>query len=93
MWYMNGSSNFEGYTGKQVTVINVATSMRFVVFARIRLATLATPGGELDGFNMKTVTPALMSYIDDAVTKIEVPRRFAHKTFKVFRDATNDAWA
>lgn len=54
---------------------------------------LASPEGESDGPNVKTVTTALMSYIDDAVTKIEVPRRFAHKTFEVFQDATKDAWA
>ena len=98
-WYKNGTSDFEGFSGKEYTAINVAVSSLAVKRTRARLARMVaehaatTPAGVLAQFDPATVAVSLMAYIDDAVTRLACPRKYASTVFEVYRDEVVATWA
>lgn len=81
-WYENGDANFEGYDGKEMTMINVAMLGLTVKRWRSRPDVVAcTTEAERNA-----VTALLLAYIDDGMAKLVLPKDRCKVLFEAFKD-------
>jgi len=82
-WYTNGSANFEGYNGKEMTALHIA--IMTIAVRRLREA--------LPDIDPKLLSISLQAYIDDGLAKLVLPKEEAMRVFKVWCDVVVDTWA
>lgn len=83
-WFENPGANFEGYNGKEMTMILVALMARVVSVWRVSIvaAGLAT---HAEASRWATM---LLAYIDDGLAKITLPRDRHAALFALFKQTT-----
>jgi len=88
-WFENPGANFEGYNGKEMTMILI-TLMSLTVRlwrAKVVQAGLATED------EARRWSALLLAYIDDGLTKMLLPSDRAERLFQVFKDTTVETFA
>jgi hypothetical protein len=82
-WYTNGSANFEGYNGKEMTALHIA--IMTIAVRRLRAA--------LPDVKQNLLTITLQAYIDDGMAKMVLPGNIALPIFDKWCDVVVDTWA
>jgi len=87
-WFVNSGANFEGYNGKEMTMILITLMSLTVRTWRTYLVQnrLATPR-EADGWSA-----VLLAYIDDGLAKLILPKDRVEVLFEAFKDCTVDTF-
>jgi len=88
-WFRNTGANFEGYNGKEMTMVLVALMARAVGKWRdtVVASHLATPR------EVAKWAAVLLAYIDDGLAKITLPRERAAALFEHYKAATVASFA
>jgi len=82
-WYTNGSANFEGYNGKEMTALHIA--IMSIAVRRLR--------ARLPDVNPAYLTIVLQAYIDDGLAKMVLPADIAPRVFQEWCNVVVDTWA
>jgi hypothetical protein len=82
-WYTNGSANFEGYNGKEMTALHIA--IMTIAVKRLRAA--------LPNVDQNLLTITLQAYIDDGMAKMVLPSDIALAIFDTWCDVVVNTWA
>lgn len=88
-WYINPGANFEGYNGKEMTVILIALMSLTVTHWRARVVA----AGLCDARQAARYAAMLLAYIDDGLAKLVVPREIAGDMFSLFKDTSVTVFA
>jgi hypothetical protein len=88
-WFINPGANFEGYNGKEMTMILVALMSLAVKEWRARIVA----SGGASALEARSWAAVLLAYIDDGLAKLVLPRDRAAALFTVFKSATVDTFA
>jgi len=100
LYYTNGTADFEGYRGFEYTLLNIAASSRTVKDLRTKLSGLASEARKKNdktsiwrNFQAKSLRVILMSYIDDAATRLQCRRKHAAEIRKMYLQQAEETWA
>jgi len=83
-WFMNPGANFEGYNGKEMTMILVALMARAVKHWREEVVASGL-GTEREA---KSWAAVLLAYIDDGLAKLTLPRDRVVALFALYKTVT-----
>lgn len=83
VWYTNGSANFEGYNGKEMTALHIA--IMSIAVQRLR--------DRLPDVDPQSLSIVLQAYIDDGLAKLVLPKENALSVFYVWCNVVVDTWA
>jgi len=83
-WYVNPGSNFEGYNGKEMTMILIALMGRTVEVWRAKMIL----AGMASTREANALAAMLLAYIDDGLAKLVLPRDRAAGMFELFKECT-----
>lgn len=81
-WYTNGTANFEGYNGKEMTALHIAIMTIAVRNLRERIPDL----------DPRMLSINLQAYIDDGLARLILPRNIALSVFNIWCDVVVDTW-
>lgn len=81
--YQNSGANLEGYNGKEMTALHIAIMVESVKRLRRRFPEI----GE------RTLRIMLLSYIDDGVARLDLPRGIAAEVFAAYKATVVTTWA
>jgi len=80
-WYINNGANFEGYNGKEMTMILITLmSLSIKVWRRDLVR-----GGLCDRKSADKLSAGLLAYIDDGLAKLTVKREGAVRKFAIYK--------
>lgn len=82
-WYTNGTANFEGYNGKEMTALHIAIMIVAVRELRVRVPDI----------DPRMLSITLQAYIDDGLARLVLPRATAMRVFNIWCDVVVEAWA
>jgi hypothetical protein len=88
LWYDNPVANLEGYNGKQMTCVLI-TLLSLSVYEWRKKAVLR---GLLTERETTKYAAVLLAYIDDGLSRIDLPRDRASDLFKLFRETVIDTF-
>jgi hypothetical protein len=88
-WYVNPGANFEGYNGKEMTMILVSLMSLTVKEWRLRIVA----DGVATNLEAESWAALLLAYIDDGLTKMLLPRARAVRLFTIFKECTEEVFA
>jgi len=83
-WFVNPGANFEGYNGKEMTMILIALMGRTVEVWRAMLILNGLASEREAGM----LAAMLLAYIDDGLAKLVLPRARAAGMFELFKQCT-----
>lgn len=83
-WFVNPGANFEGYNGKEMTMILIALMGRTVEVWRAQLIVRALASTR----EANALAAMLLAYIDDGLAKLVLPRDRAVAMFELFKSCT-----
>lgn len=88
-WYRNTASNLEGFNGKEMTMVLVALLSLSVRVWRRRVV----EEGHLTAEEARATTALLFAYIDDGLSRIDLPAEKAVAAFDCYKLAVIDTFA
>lgn len=82
-WYTNGTANFEGYNGKEMTALHIAIMIIAVRELRARVPDI----------DPRMLSINLQAYIDDGLARLVLPRATAMRVFDIWCDVVVETWS
>ena len=82
-WYTNGTANFEGYNGKEMTALHIAIMTIAVRTLRARLPDV----------DPRILSITLQAYIDDGLARLVLPVNLAMRVFNEWCNVVLETWA
>lgn len=81
-WYTNGTANFEGYNGKEMTALHIA--IMTIAVRRLR--------GRLPNVDPRVLSITLQAYIDDGLARLVLPKDIAMMVFNEWCEVVVETW-
>lgn len=87
-WFKNTHANLEGFNGKEMTMVLVA----LLALSVRRWRSLVCEEGVMEPADAEGVSALLFAYIDDGLSRIDLPRDIAERAFEVYKNTVIDTF-